>query len=247
MGANGTLFVADGGFSYQIGACGELELAGMLFSPGFPGWIRDVAASGDGEWVVTTANGTVNRFWPQRQESELIASGYELLMGIAVAADGAVVFADGDIGKVLSAKGGNVEELASGLDRPMGLAIDGTGVVYVAENGAGRVIKIAGGRTEAVLDGLGDPQGLAVHGGKLFVIDNKAKALISCDLTGGNRQAIATSLPVGAPPGLIAPRLGGVGDMCGPMHTFTGLDAGPDGTIYLSGDGEGSVLALRLA
>ena len=63
----------------------------------------------------------------------------------------------------------------------------------------------------------------------------------------GVRAFVASSLPVGAPPGIIAPRLGGVGDMCGPMHTMTGVEAGPDGSVYVSGDGEGSVLALRPA
>ncbi len=247
LDSKGTLFVSDGGFTYQIAAGGELELSGMLFSPGFPGWVRDVAASGEGEWVVTTANGTVNRFWPERQESEEIGNGYGLLMGIAAASDGAVVFADALSGKVHSAKDGNVEELASGLDHPMGLDLDGSGNVYVAESGAGRVVRIAGGRTEVLIDGLGEPQGLAVGGGKVYVIDVKTKALVCCDLSGGARQTIASSLPVGAPPGIIAPRLGGVGDMCGPMHTMTGVEVGADGSVYVSGDGEGSVLALRPA
>ena len=247
LGADGTLFVSDGGFTYHVSPGGDLVLAGMLFSPGFPGWVRDVAASGPGEWVVTTANGTVNRFWPERQESELIASGYGLLMGIAVAADGAVVFADAASGKVLSAKGGNIDELASGLEHPMGLALDASGTVYVAESAAGRVVKITGGRTETVIDGLFEPQGLAVADGKIYVIDVKAKQLVSSDLSGAALHSVASGLPVGAPPGLTAPRLGGVGDMCGPMHTMTGVAAGPDGTIYLSGDGEGSVLALRPA
>ena len=129
----------------------------------------------------------------------------------------------------------------------MGLALDASGMVYVAESAAGRVVKITGGRTETVIDGLFEPQGLAVADGKIYVIDVKAKQLVSSDLSGAALHSVASGLPVGAPPGLIAPRLGGVGDMCGPMHTMTGVAAGPDGTIYLSGDGEGSVLALRPA
>ena len=56
---------------------------------------------------------------------------------------------------------------------------------------------------------------------------------------------IASDLPVGAPPGVVAKQLGGVGDMCGPMYTFAGLAADGDGTIYVAADGEGSVLAVR--
>ncbi len=245
------LFIADGGFTYTLGVEGAVRegaaphLIGMLFSPGFPGWVRDVAAAGAGEYVVTTANGAVMRWWPGRQEHEVIASGYDLLMGVALAADGAVVFADLATGRVLSAKGGEVTELAHGLDRPMGVAICGDGAVYVAEAGAGRVVKLAAGKAECVIDGCGAPHGIVIAGGRLFVIDTASKALITCDLAGSGREIIAGGLPVGAPPGLIARPLGGVGDMCGPMRSFTGLAAGGDGTIYVAADAEGCVLAVR--
>ena len=100
-------------------------------------------------------------------------------------------------------------------------------------------------RTERVIDGLGEPQGIAVAGGKLYVLDVAAKEVIECDLASGAQRSIAGRLPVGAPPGVIAKPLGGVGDMCGPMTAFAGLAAGADGSLYLSGDAEGSVLALK--
>jgi hypothetical protein len=43
----------------------------------------------------------------------------------------------------------------------------------------------------------------------------------------------------------VAKPLGAIGDMCGPMVSFSGLAAGADGTLYVSGDAEGSVLAVR--
>jgi hypothetical protein len=60
-------------------------------------------------------------------------------------------------------------------------------------------------------------------------------------------NVIASNLPVGAPPGVVPKFLGPIGDMSGPMVNFAGIAAGPDGTLYLSGDGEGSVLALTPA
>jgi hypothetical protein len=33
--------------------------------------------------------------------------------------------------------------------------------------------------------------------------------------------------------------------MSGPMVNFAGIASGKDGTLYVSGDGEGSVLAVR--
>jgi sugar lactone lactonase YvrE len=244
VGGSGELFVADGGFTYMLRPGGEMQLIGMLFSPGFPGWVRDVAAAGADTWIVTTANGDVARWRPAEQQHEKLASGYDRLMGVAVAPGGAVVFAEMPTGRLLSWDGGHTSELARGLNRPMGVAIC-KDAVYVAECGAGCVSKLSGGKREPLLDGLDEPQGLAVMADRLYVLDVGAKQLIQCDLSGGTRRVIAWNLPVGAPPGIIAKQLGGVGDMCGPMHSFSGLTAGADGTIYVAADGEGSVLAIR--
>jgi sugar lactone lactonase YvrE len=247
VGPEGTVFVADGGFTYSLKPGGSgLELLGMLFSPGFPGWVRDVAASSEGEWVVTTANGTVARWRPAAQEFEDIATGYDRLMGVDVSG-GAVVFAEMPTGRVLSLQGGNTSELASGLSEPMGVAIGGDGTVYVAEVGAGRVAKLSGGKAQTVIDGLTRPEGIAVAGGKLYVADTGTKEVIEHDLATGSRRTLASNLPLGTPAGVIVKPLGGVGDMCGPMNTFTGIAVGGDGTLYIAANAEGSVLALRPA
>lgn len=244
VGPNGHVLVADGGFTYLLQPGEPLQLAGMLFSPGFPGWVRDVAPAGVDEWVVTTANGDVARWHPAAQENEVLASGYDRLMGIDVKG-GAVVFAEMPTGRVLSVEGGNVTELANGLDKPMGVAVAGDGTIYVAESGAGRIVRISGGRTETVIDGLARPEGIAISGGALLIADPGANAVIACDLSGGARETIASQMPIGVPGGVQPVQLGGVGDMCGPMFTFTGIAVARDGTIYLSADAEGSVLALR--
>jgi len=243
VGPNGHVLVADGGFCYLLNPGEDMQLAGMLFSPGFPGWVRDVAACGTDEWVVTTANGDVTRWNPATEQSEVLASGYDRLMGVAVAPGGAVVFAEFATGKVMSVEGGHVSVLATALDRPMGVAVAGDGTVHVAESGAGRVVRLAGGRKETVMDGLARPEGIAIADGKLHVADPGARELVVSDLSGGAREVAASDLPIG-PQG---PQLGAVGDMCGPMNTFVGIAAAPDGTIYLSADAEGSVLALRRA
>lgn len=245
VGADGRPMVADGGFVYLLGPDGELDLQGLLFTPGFPGFTRGVAASGAGEWVTTNSMGAVMRWNPAAQESEPVAAGFEVLYGVAVASDGAVVFADGGAGRVLSAKGGNVDELASGLKTPMGVAVAGDGTVLVSEADGGRVVKLSGGRVETLADGLREPQGIAVAGDKLYVVDVEAKSLVEVDIASGSQSTIATNLPVKAPPGINPHKLGGVGDMSGPMVPFTGVAVGPDGTVFVSGDAEGSVLAIR--
>jgi sugar lactone lactonase YvrE len=243
----GEVFVADGGFTYTLAPGGEPQLIGTLFTPGFPGWTRDVAAAGPGEWIVTTADGVVARWRPAAQEHEQLATGHQPLMGVDVGPGGAVVFAEAPAGRVHAIESGNASVLAEGLDYPTGVAVAGDGSVYVSETGAGRVVKLAGGRAETVIDALRQPEGIAVHGGKLYVLDVLAKELIETDLSGGSRRVVAAQLPVGAPEGVVPPRLGGVGDMCGPMLTFTGIAAGQAGTIFVAGSAEGSVLAVRPA
>lgn len=247
MGEDGVLWIADGGFVFSLRAGEAVKLEGMLFSPSFPGYSRGVAAAGAGTMIVTTANGEVAKFHPAGPSSEVLASGYDQLMGVALAPSGAVVFAEYGTGKVHSVHNDKVEELASGLDRPKGVAIAGDGTVYVAESGAGRVVKLVGGRTETVLDDLVRPEGLAIRNGTVTVLDVKRREAIQCDLSGGMREVIAAGLPVGAPEGTDPKPLGGVGDMCGPMGNMTGLDVGPDGTVWICGDLEGTVLALRRA
>ena len=244
VNAAGTVTVADGMFAYTVAAGAERQMIGSLFGGNYPGFLRGIGSCGADRLVTTTANGTVAR-WTPGSEPELLASGFDRLMGVAEGPGGAVVFADYDSGRVMQAAGGEVSELASGLDKPMGVAVGGDGAVYVAESGAGRVVKVSGGRVSTVLDGLREPQGIAVRGGKLFVLDVAAKQVIECDLSGGAQRIIAAGLAVGAPPGVMPKPLGGVGDMCGPMTAFAGIAAGADGSLYLSADAEGSVLALR--
>jgi len=245
VGADGSLFVADGGFTYLAAPGGELELLGMLFSPGFPGFTRGVAAARPSEWLTSNSMGAVMRWRPAQGESEVVSAGHEVLYGVAAGSDGSAVFADGAAGRVLASRGGEDEVLAQGLDMPMGVAVGPDGAVYASESGAGRVVRIAGGRAETVIDGLEEPQGIAVYGDRLLVVDVGAKSLVSCDLASGAHSILATGLPVKAPPGVTPKLLGGVGDMSGPMVPFCGVAVDGRGAIYVSGDAEGSVIAVR--
>ena len=156
---DGVLFVADGAFTYTISPGRERQLAGMLFSAGYPGYSRGAAAAGRGEFIVTTANGEVARYRPAKQESEVLAKGFDQLYGVAIAPNGAVIFAEQGTGRVLSVHSGNVETLATGLKKPTGVAVDTDGTCFVSESAAGRVLKISGARAETVVDGLQQPQG----------------------------------------------------------------------------------------
>lgn len=248
LGVDGVLYVSDGTYFYARSPGGGLEVLGMLFSPGWPGYVRGVTASGPGEFVVTTSNGQVARWKPAAGESEVLAGAAEpldQLYGVALAPDGSAVAAELGAGRVVTVRGGELTTLAAGLSQPMGVAFAADGTCLVSESGAGRIVAVTGAGTDTVLDGLEKPQGIAVHGGKLFIVDAGARSLTEVDLGSKARTTIARHLPVGAPLGVEPKPLKGLPPFSGPQGLFAGLAAGPDGTLYLSADAEGSVLALR--
>lgn len=244
VGHDGRLYIADGTYFYVALPDGSLHTAGMLFSPGYPGFLRGVAASGPGEFVVTTSGGQVGRYRPKANETDVLADGFDQLYGVALSPAG-VVFAELGTGRVLSWESGDVEVLATGLRQPVGVAIDANGSALVAEAGAGRVIRVNGSSLDTVVADLQRPQGILVRGDVLYVVDAGAKELVAFDLSTNARQTIASGLPVGAPPGVTPKPLRGMPPFSGPQGPFAGIAAAGDGTLYISADGDGSVLALR--
>jgi glucose/arabinose dehydrogenase len=148
-------------------------------------------------------------------------------------------------GRVLSIRAGKVDVIASGLRDPVGVAIAPDGSCLVSEAAAGRVVKLTGSGTQTVLADLQRPQGILVRGRQLYVVDADAKVLIAVDLEDRTRHIIASGLPVGAPPGVVPKPLKGMPPFSGPQGPFAGIAAGTDGTIYMSADADGSVLAFR--
>src|SRR6201996_79071 len=200
VGADGRLYVADGTYFYVALPDRTLQTVGMLFSPGYPGFLRGVVPAGPGEFVVTTSGGQVSRYRPASGETEVLADGFDQLYGVAITTDGAVVAAELGTGRVLSIRAGQVEVIASGLHDPVGLAIAPDGACLVAEAGAGRVGRIAGPGVHTVVDELQRPQGILVHGRQLYVVDAGARALIAVDLEDGSRRTIASGLALGGTP-----------------------------------------------
>jgi sugar lactone lactonase YvrE len=243
---DGTLYVADGTFFYVL-RDGALQVVASLFSPNTPGYVRGVTVVGPGEFVGTTSSGQVTFFRPDAdEEPEVIADGFDQLYGVAATSDRTIVAAELGAGRVLSIRpGGQVEVLAKGLQAPTGVAFGPDGTALVSEAGGGRVVSV-NGTVDTVVDGLRTPQGILVRGNQLLIVDVGLKELISVDLQTKARQTLAANLPLGAPPGVVAKPLNASPPFSGPMGPFAGIAAGPDGTIYLSADAEGSVMALRI-
>jgi sugar lactone lactonase YvrE len=241
---DGNLYVADGTYFYVVDPDGSLRTVGMLFTPGYPGFLRGLAPAGQGAFVVATSGGQIARYRPADGETDYLADGFDQLYGVAIGPDDTVVFAELGTGRVHALRSGNAEVLASGLQDPVGVAFDSGGRPLVAESGAGRVVRLAGS-TETVVDGLQRPQGILVADGTLYIVDAGAKEVVAFDLASGDRHTIAAGLPVGPPPGVNPKPLKGMPPFSGPQGPFAGITAGPDGTLYVSADGDGSVLALR--
>ncbi|WP_280379253.1 SMP-30/gluconolactonase/LRE family protein [Nocardia wallacei] len=242
---DGSLYIADGTFFYVL-RDGELHTVASLFSPGNPGYVRGVAAVGAGEFVCATSTGQISRYRPgSAEEPQVVADGFDQLYGIGQAPGGAIVAAELGAGRVLSVRAGEVEVLAAGLNAPLGVAFGPDGTVLVSESGAGRVVSIGPAGVDTVVDGLATPHGILVRDGQLHIVDPGAKSVVRVDLETEARTTLASGLPIGAPPGVVPKPLLGTPPFSGPMGPFAGIAAAPDGTLYVSADAEGSVLALR--
>ena len=178
-----------------------------------------------------------------------LASGLEFPEGPVAMADGSVLVVEQGAGRLLSVRDGSVTVLASGLDTPVGVVIgpDGAPLVSVA----GAIVRVDGpggsGGSTVLVDGLHTPHGILVQDGALYIVDSGSKEVVEYDLDNAARTVIAAGLPVGPPPGVTPKPLKGMPPFSGPQGPFAGITAGPDGTLYISGDGDGSVLALRRA
>lgn len=245
VGHDGKLYVADGTYLYTLESDGSLRTAGMLFSPGYPGFLRGLVPSAPGEFVVTTSGGQVGRYRPASGETDYLATGFDQLYGVALTSGGIVVVEQGT-GRVLSVDGdgsGAVHVLATGLDTPVGVVATPGGEILASE--AGRIVRVDGGATETVVDGLVRPHGLLATADTLYIVDAGAQAVLAVDRATGGRTVIASGLAIGPPPGVEPKPLKGMPPFSGPQGPFAGIAEGSDGTIYVGADGEGSVLALR--
>jgi hypothetical protein len=108
-------------------------------------------------------------------------------------------------------------------------------------------VHVNGGVSEAV-GGLREPQGVLLAGDDLFIVDTGAHELVRFSTKTRTRETVASNLPVGSPPGVVPHVMAGIpGLLPGPIRPFAGIAQGRDGTIYVSANGEGSILAFRQA
>ncbi|HVN27804.1 MAG TPA: hypothetical protein VMT64_04925 [Candidatus Binataceae bacterium] len=245
IGGDGVLYACDGISMAAVNLDGSQHRVGMMFDGSFPGLVRGVAPGADGNLIVTTVGGEVVSYHPTSHKMINHAKGLNEPQGIAVAPSGSIIVAECGAGRVLAIAGDQIKTAASGLSRPSGIAVAPDGSCYVAESGKGTVAHVNGGVATAV-GGLDEPQGLMLAGDDLFIVDAGTRELICFSTKTRKRATIASNLPVGAPLGVVPHVLSGIpGLLPGPLTPFAGITQARDGTIFVAGDGEGTILALR--
>ena len=147
----------------------------------------------------------------------------------AVRFDGGIAISEHGNHRVISIKGETTTVLADGIDEPTGLAVKGR-ELYVADRAKGQLLKIVG--DGAVLSpplivarGLGAPEGVAVVADGFAVVEAERGrvVLVSSD---GTVTPLADTEPGFAAGSSAQP----------PSFVFNGIAAGPDGTLYVTGE-----------
>ncbi|OKI92645.1 hypothetical protein AMK10_23245 [Streptomyces sp. CB02058] len=206
----------------------------------------------DGEVLhLTSQFGDVRTYDPRHGTLRTRLRGLKRPMGIAVDPAGALVVAEADGGRVVSvADDDTVTVLATGLGRPVDVALDSAGRCYVSDEEAGTVLRLELDAPPVVVaDGLGAPQGLTILGDELYAVETGHRRVRGISLSSRTSWTEAEDLPLGRAPGeeprtreeepaLFANGLPGM------ARRFAGIAATPDGSLVLSGDGEGTLLRL---
>ncbi|AOS64484.1 gluconolactonase [Actinoalloteichus hymeniacidonis] len=249
VGGDGTVYAAD---HYRVASPDSAETAPAVEAETEPRgvltremliFVHGIAEDG-GLLHVTSQFGDVRTYDPSDRSVRVRANGLDGPMGLAVRADGVLVVAEAGAGRILAIDAEDtVTVLAEGLTHPVDVALDERQRLYASEDGRGAVVRIDDGEVVIIAEGLGAPQGLAVRGDEVFVVETEHGRILAIDLIEGGQRIEAEDLPVCPPPTASAGETAVLSHgMPGLPPRFAGLAVDREGTLYLSANGEGSVL-----
>jgi sugar lactone lactonase YvrE len=127
--------------------------------------------------------------------------------------------------------------VASELAGPTQMILGKDGGVYITE-AIGRLTRVdlQLGTKTVVADQLAMPEGLAeTPWGSFVVAESATRRLVSIDPVQKTRVVVAENLPIGLPGRKELP----------PPYLTTGVAVGPEGTVYVTCDRDGSLLRIR--
>ncbi|MEV6712852.1 hypothetical protein AB0M48_12545 [Lentzea sp. NPDC051208] len=230
---SGTVYAGDN-FRLATVTGGEAHTRELLLSS------HGVATDDCGRVHLASQSGVVRTYEPENRSLRTRAENLARPNGVALRSDGVLVVAESGAGRVVGIDGENgLTVLAEGMGFPVDVAVDAEDRCYVSDEQRGVVARIDDGALVPVAEGLDQPQGIAVSAGELFVVETGARRLLAIDLVTGERRVEAEDLAVGLPPGRTRVHPG-----AGVPVPFAGVAVGPDRTIYVSANGEGSVVRL---
>jgi streptogramin lyase len=155
-------------------------------------------------------------------------------------ADGSVLVAEIATGSITKASGADYATrvvVTSGLAGPVQMTLGRDGALYVTE-AAGNLVKVnlADGSKTVVTKGLALPEGVAATPWGTFIVAEAALGrLTEIDPATNQQRTVADKLPIGLSGGPGMP----------PPYVATGLDVGPDGTIYFSANRNNAIYKVR--
>jgi sugar lactone lactonase YvrE len=151
--------------------------------------------------------------------------------------DGILLVALRDKGQLIAIdRSGQRRIVADGFAEPVGLSLAGRSL-YLTETGRGILwrINLADGARTRIAVGLDRPEGVEYAAdGSLYVVEAGAGRVIRIDAA-RRRTTIATGLPLGIRPGPDMPQ----------AWVVNGIAASGDGTLYVTADGDSSLLSLK--
>jgi hypothetical protein len=157
--------IADGFSAARLTFDGRLERTGKITDPGFPGYIRGLAAADRGVYVTNSA-GAVGRWNPDGwTEGEVWVDGLGEVMGLAaLPGTPSVAVAVADHRHVVSVSpGGQVATLADGFQRPVAVAAGAAGELFVTDEARGTLERVERGRRTVLAEGLNHPHDLVAR------------------------------------------------------------------------------------
>jgi sugar lactone lactonase YvrE len=237
-----TLVLADGyGYRMVDTESGAVTTPYDLTQFGFPSAATDLAIN-DNFFVFSDLGVRSRVYLVDRSNFETVMTWTKIKTpyGLVLRDNGDPIVADFATGTLIGLSRADKKlrnVIADGLDGPVGLAWAGHEAVYLTEARGGRLkrINLADGREVTIAGELAQPEGIAVlTDGRVAVVEVGRRRLIAVDPATSAIDVLATDLPVGEP----------AAQLPAPVHAPSGVAQSPDGSIYLTGDRDNSVMKL---
>jgi len=236
------LLVADG-YAYRVvdTHTGAVTATFDIAEFGFPGAATDVAVN-DQFFALSNLGLRPRVYLVDRTNYKTVLAWTKIKTpyGLVLRDNGDPIVADFSTGTLIGLNRADRKQreiLADGLAGPVGLAWAAPNAVYVTEALAGTLVRIdlEDGSKTTINKDLAQPEGLTVLAdGRVAVVEVGTQRLLAIDPANGAVEVLATQLPVGER----------AAHSPAPVFLPSGVAQGADGSLYVSGDRDNSILKL---